>query len=158
MKSTDGPDSDEPTIAYSPLMDLFPHVLTQCLGALEAVIPFFNAIDLSAKDGEAYDEWETLVQQFFNSFVVMAITDGDTPAPARFKKLGFAWEKGSAGTVVSARMGNKLYFLDNLMSEDGVQMTMEWVPLENGIPNYKEAFRVQELVAFHEFRTINVAT
>ena len=63
-------DDTDTGVAYSPLIKLFPHTLTQCLLAIEAVIPYFNAIDLSTKYGDAYDEWETLVQQFFDSFVV----------------------------------------------------------------------------------------
>jgi len=142
--------------AYSPLIELFYSTLEQSLLALEAVIPFCNKIDIFVDEQKAYDEWEMLVQQFFDSFVILAITDGDTMAPARYKKLGFGFELDKMQSVITAEMDKKTFYLEDIISEDGIKMTTEWVPLVDGKPDYPNRIRLKEFTQLINFKAIEL--
>ncbi len=137
-----------------PLIHLFEEMLTQCLGALQAVIPFCNAVEIPVIENDAYDEWENIVQQCFDSFVILSVTDGDTMAPRRFKKLGYQFSDRVSKQVFSASTDHNTYILFDILSEDGKTMVIEWVRHSFGVPSQTDTLRTTGLDQFGDLKVI----
>ncbi len=98
------------------------------LCAIEAIIPFSRSAGTVVDEFNAYDEWEDLIQQMFKSYILHAICDefGDYWF-REFHKLGCKIDRSLKQTFICAKKNDYTYYLFDILSPDGSQITSEWI-------------------------------
>lgn len=102
--------------------------LTILLEALDAAMPFCTSVGIEVTKEKSYDEWENIVQQYFDSFVLSVIeNEVGTHTINSFKKLGSVIGDEYFKNVICAEYDGKTYFINDIVSYDGLSNNIEWL-------------------------------
>ena len=108
----------QPTQREEPV-DLKQQVIL-CLEALSAIRPSANRAGLSTSYEDAYDEWETVVQAIYSSFVLMPYCEtAGRESVDQFRRLGFDRDGRASHAVLVEADGRDWFIFDIACGEDG---------------------------------------
>lgn len=108
----------QPTQREEPV-DLKQQVIL-CLEALSAICPSAAKAGLSTSYEDAYDEWETVVQAIYSSFVLMPYCEtAGRESVDQFRRLGFETDGRASHAVLVEADGRDWFIFDIACGEDG---------------------------------------
>ena len=131
--------------------------LTLVLKALDSLAPYCEKAGVETREIDAYDEWELLVQQVFDSFIIIPIVDvGGKFTEQQFKKLGFVNNLEKKLKVISAKYDGSTLYLHDIVSPDGKKNLLEWRLLGNDGKNNTKSMRVRSIRKFSDFEVVSL--